>query len=189
MHARSPYDVHQFASRIPLPASLLLSSMLFAAACTPAPRTDPSKLRIDDEVQAKADQEFVRQPFDDQVAQGVIRQRTIFEHEFEPGSARLNGQGKRDLRILAAAMRDDGGTISVPRGSAPAALYEARRESVRKALAAEGIAADRVQLDDAPPGGGGTPTVEALRIRERVQQNPMRPPPKDILSPTGGATP
>ena len=186
MHARSPYDVHQFASRIPLPASLLLSSMLFAAACTPAPRTDPSKLRIDDEVQAKADQEFVRQPFDDQVAQGVIRQRTIFEHEFEANSARLTPLGKRDVKILAGALREDGGTITVRQGAAAADLYAARRETVRKALVAEGIAADRFKIGEVS-GAASVATAEALRIRERVQKSPMGPTPKDILTPTGGA--
>ncbi|MFM7809846.1 MAG: hypothetical protein ACKPEA_18260 [Planctomycetota bacterium] len=174
--------------RAVMPAFAALA-VLLTTGCSSPKKSDPSKIRISDEQQLEADKLFVKQPFDDQAAQGVLRQRTIFEHEFEAGSTRLNAQGKRDLRMLAAAMREDGGSISIPRGSASADLYAARRESVRKALIAEGIAADRVRLDDAPPGGGGTPTVEALRIRERVQQSPMRPPPKDILSPTGGANP
>jgi hypothetical protein len=169
-----------------LAARPLLVGVLLGAACTPAPRTDPSKLRIDDEVQAKADQEFVRQPFDDQVAQGVIRQRTIFEHEFEANAARLTTLGKRDVKILAGALREDGGTITVRQGAAPADLYAARRETVRKALVAEGIAADRFNIG-AAPGAASVATTEALRIRERVLKAPMGPTPKDILTPTGGA--
>jgi hypothetical protein len=164
----------------------VLTAALLAAACTPAPRTDPSKLRIDDELQAKTDQEFVRQPFDDQVAQGVIRQRTIFEHEFEPNSARLTSLGKRDVKILAGALREDGGTITVRQGAAPAELYAARRETVRKALVTEGIAADRFKIGEVQ-GAPSVSTSEAMRIRERIQKAPMGPTPKDILTPTGGS--
>ena len=182
----TPSECQRSATPRLLAAGPLLAFALTAAACTPAPRTDPSKLRIDDELQAKADQEFVRQPFDDQVAQGVIRQRTIFEHEFEANSARLTPLGKRDVKILAGALREDGGTITVRQGAAAADLYAARRETVRKALVAEGIAADRFKIGEVS-GAASVATAEALRIRERVQKSPMGPTPKDILTPTGGA--
>jgi len=187
MHERKPPSHHRrFQPWNVLAATSLLAGTLLGAACTPAPRTDPSKLRIDDELQAKTDQAFVRQPFEDQVAQGVIRQRTIFEHEFEANSARLTSLGKRDVTILAGALREDGGTITVRQGSAPADLYAARRETVRKALVADGIAADRFKIGDAQ-GAAAVSTGEALRIRERIQKSPMGPTPKDILTPTGGA--
>jgi hypothetical protein len=186
MHARTRFHRHHRTVRNVLTTGALLAGALLASACTPAPRTDPSKLRIDDELQAKTDQAFVRQPFEDQVAQGVIRQRTIFEHEFEANSARLSSLGKRDVKILAGALREDGGTITVRQGAAPADLYAARRETVRQALVAEGIAPDRFKLGDAQ-GAATVSTSEALRIRERIQKTPMGPTPNDILTPTGGA--
>lgn len=183
---------HPTTSAAPVARSLFalaLATMASMAGCSTPPKDESGKLRISDAQQSAADKEFLRQPFDDQVAAGVLRQRTIFEHEFEPGSAKLTALGKRDVRILSSALREDGGSISVRRGSAPEALYAARRETVRKALVAEGIAADRVQLDEAASGGAGTSSGEALRIRERIQRGPMQPPPKDILSPTGGSNP
>ena len=186
MLPRTPSHRRHPATRIVLAARAVLATALLSAGCTPAPRTDPSKLRIDDELQAKADQAFVRQPFEDQVAQGVIRQRTIFEHEFEANSPRLNSLGKRDVRILAGALREDGGTITVRQGAATPELYAARREAVRQALVTEGIAADRFRIGDAQ-GAASVSTSEALRIRERIQKTPMGPTPKDILTPTGGA--
>jgi hypothetical protein len=177
---RSPFCPHG------LRLACTLATLLVAAACSPAPKADPGKVKISDEMQLEADKEFVREPVQDQIAQAVIRQHTIFDYQFEASSAKLTSLGTRDVRILAAAMRDGGGSISVRRGSADAALYASRRETVRKALLAEGIGADRIRLDDAAPGGSGTTTTDALQIRERIQRSPMKPPPKDILSPTGG---
>jgi len=169
--------------RLLLPPALLALATL--AACGPATKSDPGKVKVSDEMQLEADKEFVRQPFQDQATQGVLRQRTIFEHEFEAGSARLTSLGQRDVRILAGALREDGGSISVRQGSASAELYAARRETVRKALVAEGIATDRIRLNDAPPGGSGTGSVEALLVRERIQKSPMKPPPSTAASTSG----
>ena len=163
-----------------------LAVLLCMTACAPSSKLDPGKVKVSDEMQLEADKEFVREPVQDQATQAVIRQRAIFEHEFEPGSAKLTSLGQRDIRILAGALRDSGGSISVRQGSASTELYAARRDTVRKALLAEGIAADRIRVDDAPAGGRGAATTDALEIRERVQRSPMKPPPKDILSPTGG---
>lgn len=165
-----------------LPALLALAVV---AACSPKPKSDPGKVQMSDEMQLAADKEFVRQPFQDQTTQGVLRQRTIFEHEFEAGSARLTPIGQRDVRILAGALRDDGGSISVRQGSASAELYAARRDAVRKALIAEGIASDRVRLNEAQPGGPGVGSAEALQIRERIQKSPMKPPPSTTASTSG----
>lgn len=184
MH-RSTYPVRdpRGSSRLRLPSALFL--LLAATACGPANRTDPGKVKISDEMQLQADKEFVREPVEDQASQAVIRQRTIFEHEFEAGSAKLNSLGQRDVRILAGALRDAGGSISVRQGSASAELYAARRDTVRKALLAAGISNDRIRLDDASPGGGGTGTSDALHIRERIQKSPMKPPPSTAASTSG----
>ena len=185
MRIRTPIrSILRHASRGHLP----LAALLALAACSPAPKTDPGKVKITDEMQLQADKEFVREPFQDQIAQGVLRQRTIFDYQFEAGSAKLTPLGQRDVRILAGAMRDSGGSISVRQGAADNGLYLARRDTVRKALLAEGIAADRIQIDDAAPGGRGTATTDALTIRERIQKSPMKPPPKDILSPAGSTS-
>ena len=140
-----------------LPLACTIAALLASTGCNPAPKTDPGKVKISDEMQLEADKEFVREPVQDQIAQGVIRQHTIFDYQFEAGSPRLTSLGTRDVRILAGAMRDGGGSISVRQGSADAALYASRRETVRKALLAEGIGADRIRVPVSEGAGPEAP--------------------------------
>jgi hypothetical protein len=55
-------------------------------------------------------------------------------------------------------------------------------------LAREGIAPDRVLLDEAGPGGAGVAGAEALRILDIVRRDPLNIPSSSILSTstTGG---
>ena len=168
-------------------APLAVPAMLFVAfACTPKPPEEVDRVRVDDQLLEPADRQFVSEPFADQARAGVLRQRTLFDHQFLPGSAALNSLGTRDLGYLADAMRLDGGTIAVRRGQADERLYRARLESVRRALASRGIGDDRIVLSDGMPGGPGIGSDEALIIREQLRKVPLEVPTGSILSPTGG---
>lgn len=162
------------------------TALAAAVACTPKPPAEVDRVRIDDHLLEPADRQFATQPFDDQARAGVVRQRAILEHQFVAGSAALTPIGVRDIGFLADAMRVDGGTIAVRRGSAGDGLYQARLESVRRALAARGIAAGRVALSDGLAGGAGVESGEALVIREQVRKVPFEIPTGSVLSPSGG---
>jgi hypothetical protein len=167
-------------------ASLAVPTALLAAACAPKPPAEVDRVRVDDRLLEPADRQFATQPFDDQGRAAVVRQRTIFDYQFVPGSASLNTLGSRDLEYLADAMRVDGGTIAVRRGQADERLYAARLDAVRRALARRGIGQDRVALSDGLAGGAGVESGEALIIREQVRKIPFEIPTGSVLSPTGG---
>jgi hypothetical protein len=155
------------------------------SACISQPKPQPNTIRVEDDVQREADRQFTKEPFDDQVRQGVIRQKAIFESQFKPDTAELTAIGQRNVHILAQAMRESGGRIAVPRGSAPNALYGARLAAVRKALADEGIARDRVEVGDGASGGPGVATAEALSIRASMAKKPMQQSGGQTLNPFG----
>jgi hypothetical protein len=170
----------------PLALSAVPAMLMVATACTPKPPAEVDRVRIDDHLLEPADRQFATQPFDDQRRAGVVRQRTIFDYQFVPGSASLTPLGARDLGYLAEAMRTDGGTIAVRRGQADERLYVARLEAVRRTLALRGIGPDRIALSDGLAGGAGVESGEALIIREQVRKIPFEIPTGSVLSPTGG---
>jgi len=167
-------------------ALLAVPAAVLSAACTPKPPAEVDRVRVDDRLLEPADRQFATQPFEDQVRAAVVRQRTIFDHQFVPGSPSLNTLGSRDLGYLVDAMRVDGGTIAVRRGQADDRLYVARLDTVRRALARRGIGQDRVSLSDGLACGAGVESGEALIIREQVRKIPFEIPTGSVLSPTGG---
>ena len=106
---------------------------------------------------------------------GIIAQRTLYPHHFEPGSATLNSLGERDLAVLAEHSRSqsadsDGGaggrgqwTLNVRRGNASDGLYSARVKTVTDGLTGVGIAANSVRVVDGSAGGDGMPS-ESVRV-------------------------
>ena len=167
-------------------AALITCSALAASGCNPAPAADPDRRKIPDEVQYELDKQFVRDPFTDQARQAVLRARCLNETQFEPNSARLTSIGRRDLSILAEALRTDGGTIAVQRGEADAKLYAARLDEVRRRLTAAGIREDRFVLNDGAAGGTGIATAEALVVRKDMSKTPLPSETGQILDPRGG---
>lgn len=181
-----------------LRAAALAGSLLAGLSgygCASAPAKDPDRVNINDAVQRSADREFVREPFSDQARQGVIRQRTLYEVHFVSESSRLSALGRRDVSILADALRAGGGRISIRRGAAGEQLYAQRVAEVRRTLASCGIEPDRVSIDDRFPGGAGTRTEDALLIRSDIRAAPMPPisdapvPPQGASSTPPGSTP
>ena len=139
-------------------------------------------------MQYAADQQFVREPFDEQTRLGLLRQRTLFEADFQIDSAVLSPLGRKDVTILAQAVLDDGGHISVRQGSASAELYAARIAEVRARLVAAGVRVERIELVDRNAGGIGEATAEALVIRKDIRTTPLPNPSGQKLNPQGGAS-
>ena len=98
------------------------------------------------------------------VRKGIIRQRTLFPHHFVSDAATLNELGDRDVSVLAAHLKQSGGTINVHRGEADEALYEQRLETVQQAFVAAGVGADQVAIVDDFPGGEGLPSDRVVEI-------------------------
>ena len=170
-----------------LPITLMLAAVL--DGCAASPPASSNRVEIKDDVQRIADRDFVSEPFSDQARAAVIRQSTIFEWQFVTASARLTPLGRRDIGILAEALRESSGTISVRRGSAAASLYSARMAEVRRLLVAAGIDPARVEIGDQFPGGAGTTTEDALLIRSEVRATPMKPISDAVLTPPQSETP
>lgn len=170
-------------------AALLAVPLAVACQAPTGPARNASQSEsISDDRMLAVDKYYAREPFDDQARAAVIRQRALFDQHFRPGSADLNPLGERDLAILADAVAEDGGSISVRRGSVGERLYKARVETVRNGLLAAGIEAKRIRIDDASPGGEGTSTSEAILIRAKIRDQPMSAPSEgEMLSPTGGS--
>lgn len=167
-------------------ATAVTLASLGMTGCNTAPKPDPDRRQIPDKVQYELDKQFVRDPFIDQARQGVLRERSLNDSHFEPNSARLTPVGRRDLAILADALRTDGGTIAVQRGSCTAKLYEARLAEVRQRLIAAGIREDRFALDDGPAGGSGVATDVALVVRKEMRKTGLPTETGQILDPRGG---
>ena len=190
-----PAGAHRRPCHARCAVAALLVSALAAPGCSSQPKPEPDRRDLSDDKQYELDQQLVRDPFNDQTRLGVIRQRSMGEEHFLPGSSSLSPLGRRDLTILAEALRDDGGSISVRRGQADDALYDARIAEVRRRLEATGIARARIVLNQAPAGGTGVATSAALLIRENInsvplpQGQPQELNPRDVNGPSNGGMP
>ena len=185
--------MHSSPPRIPLITVAMAGGVLMASTmlsgCSTPPASEAGKVKVPDDMEQAADREFVKEPFADQARAAVIRQGALFESHFKPDSATLTSRGERDLTVLADALKQDGGRISVRRGSASDALYEKRLDTVRRMLVGLGISDNRITLDDRPPGGSGVSTAQAMVIRARIAESPMQPiSDGQVLSPFGGSS-
>ena len=171
-----------------LTAVTIGGAMLSLIGCANTPKPPPDRRIINDDVQYAADQQFVKEPFDEQARLGVVRQRTLFEADFQIDSAALSPLGRKDVTILAQAVLENGGHISVRQGSASAELYAARIAEVRARLVAAGVQVERIELVDRQAGGPGEATAEALVIRKDIRSIPLPNPIGEKLNPQGGGS-
>ena len=154
-------------------AAALACCWLVAGGCSSPPPADPGREKVSEDTRKALDTLAVKDLFEEQARRGVLRERAIKDMNFEPASARLTVLGTRNLEILAGALRKDGGTIAVQRGSADAALYAARVAEVRRQLVAMGIREDRFALRDGAAGGTGVATSEAIEIGKDMKGTPL----------------
>lgn len=105
--------------------------------------------------------------------QAILAQSTLYPYHFVNGAAALNELGWRDLQVLAEHFVTHGGALSVRHGNASEELYAERVQAVQDALAAAGVAPDRVRLSDGPPGGDGATSERVMHVLEAMEQ-PMQ---------------
>lgn len=181
--------LHQASSRavLSLGAALIGAISLGLTGCSSPSKPQGERFSATDSEQRAADKAFTREPFEDQVRAGVLRQRAIFDYHFEADTAVLNSLGRRDLAILADAMGTTGGRIAVQRGSAGKDLYGSRLEAVRAYLASIGVEGKRIKIGDGAPGGVGVATGRAIMIHAKMSGAPMRSTSGEILSNTPSA--
>lgn len=176
------------ARALPPAAGILACCWLAAAGCSSAPPADTGREKVSEDTRKALDTMAVNDLFEEQARRGVLRERAIKDMNFEPASARLTVRGTRNLEILADALRTDGGTLAVQRGSVDAALYAARVAEVRRQLVAMGIREDRFKLKDGPAGGPGVATSQALEIQADMKGTPLPSATGQVLDPRAGTT-
>lgn len=169
-------------------AALAVGCWLSVAACSSPPPADQGRRTVTEDTRQELDRMAVKDPFNEQAKRAVLRERALKDMHFEPASTRLTSLGREHLAILAEAVRIDGGTIAVQRGSAGSALYGERVAEVRRQLVAMGIREDRFSLKDGPAGGPGLPTSAALVIRTEIAAKPMPNTTGQVLDPRAGTT-
>jgi hypothetical protein len=133
------------------------AAVLFAGGCM---EYEKEQARVD------VDERLVTWYYDSAISNAVIRQRTLFPHQFTTQSSELNELGRRDLAILAAYFKDRPGTINVRRGSASDELYQQRVDTVRQGLQDAGVQSGRVVIKDGLPAGDGMPGERVLTVLE-----------------------
>jgi hypothetical protein len=94
----------------------------------------------------------------------ILVQHTLYPYHFEVDSPSLNELGERDLDLLAQHFVKEKGELSLRRGGAPNALYDARLKQVQERLAKAGVPKDRLTIQDALPGGQGITSERVLVI-------------------------
>ena len=176
--------MNPFSRMIPI---LLLA--VFAAGCRSASSEsrEGHDVRPDVDGIRAADAAMATSFFDDQARRGIEVQRSIFEYHFRPHSAELTSLGRKVVLVITDALERDGGRISVQRGVASPDLYAARIIVVRESLRAGGVGLERIVIEDGTPGGRGTTSRDAVRIRSETRLNDIKIPDGTMLSPSGGS--
>lgn len=102
------------------------------------------------------------------VDNAIIRQHTIYPYHFVPGSADLNGLGRRDLGVLALHYASHPGQVNVAQGDASPELYERRVAAVLDALREAGIESGQLTFADGPAGGDGLSSRSVQILLEAI---------------------
>jgi hypothetical protein len=120
------------------------------------------------EERTAANRAMVQSYQQEQIANAIIAQRTIFSYHFMAHTAQLNDLGRRDLGILAdhyrVATKDAAGYLSLRQQDASDELYQARVNTVVTYLADRNVDTARVELGDTLAGGQGLASERVVRI-------------------------
>lgn len=147
---------------------LAAGGLMLTAGCA-SPKSPGSADRaprpIEPAQMTQFDRWTVRSAGREQVDAAIVRQSTLFEYHFDNGRATLTPIGRRDLIVLARHHGTDPWVLSIRQGLASDDLYERRVGAVGEVLAEQGVPDGAVTVIDAPPGGRGQASQDALRIR------------------------
>lgn len=140
----------------------VIASILFAAAlagCQADPQADQ---------RVEFNSRLVEAFSSHAIQNAIVTQHTLFPYHFITDTAELNELGRRDMGVLTAHYRLQGGELSIRRGDATAGLYESRVKAIRDTLIRDGIKAEKVHLSDGPAGGDGTSSERVVMVLNRA---------------------
>lgn len=104
------------------------------------------------------------------VNNAIIAQHTLYDYHFVSGAEALNPLGEHDLGVLAEHFVRYPGKLNIRRGGVDDDVYEARKLTVMKFLAAAGVNTERIKLSEGLLGGESMPSQDVLNILQ-----PKRP--------------
>ena len=134
-------------------APAVLASFV-CAGCGSKPRPqEATEVHVPD--QRVTNEQTVEMNFRQQARNAAAMGGTVYPHHFVINDAKLTMVGQRQLNALLPRNEIEPVRISVPRGTASDALYEARLQTVRDHFAAAGYGEERLALVDELPGGEG----------------------------------
>jgi hypothetical protein len=150
-------------------APLLATAMVLAAGCQSKPKVGPASIHVPSEAEVNA--HTLDSSFTQQMRNGAAVGRTIYPHHFVVGDAALTLVGQRHFNALLPRSDIDQVRVSVPRGDASDALYQARLDGLRRRFIEAGYDEERFALVDALPGGDGISSDRVLLLAAKEEQN------------------
>jgi len=128
-----------------------------------------------EEAARELDAGLVRAIRDPAVDNAIITQHTLYPYHFVTGGSTLNELGQHDVAVLAEHYRTLGNgataSLSLRRGGASDALYDARVKAVTGELARAGIKGDGVEINNAVAGGDGIRGQRLTTVMQRDREN------------------
>jgi len=140
-----------------------LGYLLVAAGCAShSPSAPPPPLP------QLADMEIVDSINDSGIRSAIITQHTLYGYHFAGDSRELNELGQRDLAVLIAHFKaQGGGELNVRRGEMSETVYASRLSRIQDLLKASGFDPAQVRIADAAPGGSGLASDDVVRAMKR----------------------
>jgi hypothetical protein len=124
------------------------------AGCGSKPRP-PEETEIHVPDQRMTNEQTLEMNFRQQTRNGTAIGGTVYPHHFIINDAKLTMVGQRQVNALLPRNEIEPVRISVPRGTASDALYEARLQTLRDHFAAAGFGEEHLAFVDELPGGDG----------------------------------
>ena len=147
----------------------LMAALVLALGCQSKPKEEPASVYVPSE--AEINKWTVDASLEQQVRNGAAKGRTIYPHHFVIGDAALTLVGQRHFNALLPRSDVDQARISVPRGDASDALYQARLAELRRRFIDAGYDEQRFALVDALPGGDGISSDRVILLAAQEAQD------------------
>ena len=129
-------------------------ALFICAGCGSKPRPqEATEVHVPD--QRMTNEQTVEMNFRQQSRNAAALEATVYPHHFVINDAKLTMVGQRQVNALLPRNEIEPVRISVPRGTASDALYQARLQTLRDHFAAAGYGEERLALVDELPGGDG----------------------------------
>jgi len=161
--------MHRITSTRHLLRTSLMWALVLGLGCQSKPKEEPATVYVPSE--GEINKWTVDTSFEHQVRNGAARGRTIYPHHFVIGDAALTLVGQRHFNALLPRSDVDQARISVPRGDASDALYQARLDGLRRRFIEAGYDEQRFALVDALPGGDGISSDRVILLAAQEAQD------------------